>query len=172
MAGAPESLRPSPIDFQKPIDPQDPPMRNCALRVPRAVFTAACLLAGVFAHAAAVTGTVSNKTTGKPSAGDSVVLIDVGAGMSEVTTVTTDGKGHYSLQSPGTGAYLIRVTHQGANYFIAAPQGDVPGDVTVYDVGAKVEGVAVDADMLLVEAASGSLRVQERYLIRNTSLPP
>ena len=147
-------------------------MKSSALRVPRAVFAVACLLAGVFAHAAAVTGTVSNKTTGKPSAGDSVVLIDVGAGMSEVTTATTDGKGHYSLQSPGTGAYLIRVTHQGANYFIAAPQGDVPGDVTVYDVGVKVEGVSIDADMLLVEGASGTLRVQERFLIRNTSLPP
>ena len=147
-------------------------MKSCALRVPRAVFAAACLLAGVFAHAATVTGTVSNKTTGKPSAGDSVVLVDVGAGMSEVTTAKTDANGHYSLQSPGTGAYLVRVTHQGANYFIAAPSGDVPGDVTVYDVGAKVEGVSIDADMLLVEGASGTLRVQERFLIRNTSLPP
>ncbi len=147
-------------------------MKSNALRVPRAVVTAACLLAGVFAHAAAVTGTVSNKTTGKPSSGDTVVLVDVGAGMSEVTTATTDGKGHYSLQSPGTGAYLIRVNHQGANYFIAAPQGDVPGDVTVYDVAAKVEGVSIDADMLLVEGASGTLRVQERFLIHNTSLPP
>jgi hypothetical protein len=147
-------------------------MKTLQLRVPRAFFAVACLMTAVFANAATVTGTVSNKTTGKPSPGDSVVLVDVGAGMSDVTTATTDGKGHYSLQSPGTGAYLIRVNHQGANYFIAAPQGDVPGDVTVYDVAAKVEGVSIDADMLLVEGASGSLRVQERFLIRNTSLPP
>jgi hypothetical protein len=147
-------------------------MKSLQLRVPRAVFAVACLMTAVFAHAATVTGTVSNKTTGKPSSGDSVVLVDVGAGMSEVTSATTDGKGHYSLQSPGTGAYLIRVNHQGANYFIAAPQGDVPGDVTVYDVAAKVDGVSIDADMLLVEGASGTLRVQERFLIRNTSLPP
>ena len=106
-------------------------MKTLQLRVPRAVFAFACFMTAVFAQAATVTGTVSNKTTGKPSAGDTVVLVDVGAGMSEVTTATTDGKGHYSLQSPGTGAYLVRVNHQGANYFIAAPQGDVPGETYV-----------------------------------------
>jgi len=127
--------------------------RHC---VRRSVIAFACLLAGVFAHAAAVSGTVSNKTTGKPSAGDSVVLVDVGAGMSEAATGTTDKNGHYSLQPPGMGPYLVRVNHQGANYFIAAPQGDVPGDVTVYDVAAKVDGVSIDADMLLV--------ARERYI--------
>ena len=147
-------------------------MKSSFFCVPRSVFAFACLLTGVFSQAATITGTVSDLTTGKPSSGDSVVLVDVGAGMSEVTTATTDGKGHYSLQSPGTGAYLIRVNHQGANYFIAAPQGNVPGDVNVYDVAAKVDGVSIDADMLLVEGASGTLRVQERFLIRNTSLPP
>jgi hypothetical protein len=147
-------------------------MKSTCLCVPRSVFVSACLLAGVFAHAAAITGTVNNKTTGKPSAGDSVVLVDVGAGMSEAATGTTDKSGHYSLQAPGMGPYLVRVNHQGATYFIAAPGGNTPGDVTVYDVAPKVEGVSIDADMMLVEGASGSLRVQERYLIRNSSLPP
>jgi hypothetical protein len=36
---------------------------------------------------------------------------------------------------------LVRVTHQGAGYFIAAPQGGAPGDIPVYDVAAKVQGV-------------------------------
>lgn len=124
------------------------------------------------AHAASITGTVTNKTTGKPSPGDTVVLVDVQAGMSDAATTTTDAHGHYSLQSPGPGAFLIRVNHQGGNYFIAAPQGAGPGDVTVYDVAAKLDGVSIDADMILPEAASGMVRVQERYLVRNTSLPP
>ncbi len=130
-------------------------------------------LAATWSSAATVTGTVTNKTTGKPSAGDSVVLVDVQAGMADAATATTDSHGQYSLQTPGPGgAYLIRVSHQGATYFIAAPQGGSPGDLTVYDVAAKVDGVAIDADMLLFEAAGGMLRVQERYLVRNTSLPP
>ena len=85
---------------------------------------------------------------------------------------TTDGSGRYSIDAPGMGPYLIRVTHQGGSYFIAAPQGGAPGNVTVYDVAAKVDGVSIDADMFLLEAAGGMLRVHERFLVRNTSLPP
>lgn len=130
------------------------------------------LLSGALAHAAAITGTVTNKTTNKPSAGDTVVLVSVQAGMSDAATTTTNAAGHYSIDAPGMGPYLIRVTHQGGSYFIAAPQGGASGDVNVYDVAAKVDGVSIDADMLLIEAAGGTLRVHERYLVRNTSLPP
>jgi len=129
------------------------------------------LLAGVSVHAATITGTVTNKTNEKPSAGDSVVLVDVQAGMADAASATTDAHGHYSLQTPGNGTYLIRVNHQGGTYFIAAPQSG-PGDVTVYDVAAKVDGVTLDADMILAEAAGGMVRVQEHFLVRNTSLPP
>jgi len=129
-------------------------------------------LSAALAQAASVTGTVTNKTTGKPSAGDTVTLVDVQAGMADAATSTTDAHGHYSLESPGGGAFLIRATHQGGTYFIAAPQGGSQGDITVYDVAAKVEGVSIDADMILAEAAGGMVRVQERYLVRNTSLPP
>jgi hypothetical protein len=143
--------------------------------VSRSFAVSILLFFAAFAQAATVTGTVTNKTTGKPSAGDSVVLVDVQAGMADAATATTDSKGQYSLQLPAGstgGAFLIRVTHQGASYFIAAPQSGTGGDVTVYDVAAKVDGVAIDADMILFEGSAGSLRAQERYLVRNTSNPP
>ena len=105
------------------------------------IFALSLLFAGALAQAATVTGTVTNKTTGKPAVGDTVVLVDPQAGMSEVAHTTTDARGHYSLNKPGSGPYLIRVTHQGAGYFIAAPQGGAPGDIPVYDVAAKVQGV-------------------------------
>ncbi len=139
---------------------------------PSYVLGLAFALSGTLSQAAAVTGTVTNKTTNKPSAGDTVVLVDVQAGMSEAATATTNAAGKYSLDAPGMGPYLIRVSHQGGTYFIAAPQGGAPGDVNVYDVAAKVDGVNIDADMLLIEAGGGTLRVHERFLIRNTSLPP
>ena len=129
-------------------------------------------LGGVLAQAATVTGTVTNKTTGKPAAGDKVSLVDVQAGMAEVGTATTDAQGRYTLNPPGSGPYLIRVTHQGAGYFIAAPQGGGPGDIPVYDVAAKVEGVSVEADVIEVETDNGALRVTERYFVHNTSSPP
>lgn len=130
------------------------------------------LSAAISSYAASITGTVTNQTNGKPSAGDSVDLIDVQAGMADVAHATTNSKGRYSLDAPGVGSYLVRVNHQGGTYFIAAPQDGASGDVNVYDVAAKVDGVSIDADMFLIEAAGGILRVHERFLIRNTSLPP
>ena len=130
------------------------------------------LLTGALAHADAVTGTVTDKTTGKPAAGDTIVLLDVQAGMAEVAHAKTDAHGHYSLSEPGSGPYLVRVTHQGAGYFIAAPQGGGPGDIPVYDVAAKVKGVYIEADVIEVETDNTQLKVNERYFVHNTSSPP
>lgn len=130
------------------------------------------LLFGATAQAASVSGTITDKTTGKPAAGDTVVLVDVQASMGEAAHATTDSKGHYTLNEPGNGPYLVRVTHQGAGYFIAAPQGNAPGDIAVYDVAAKVKGVFIEADVLEVESDNGQLKVDERYFVHNTSQPP
>jgi hypothetical protein len=119
-----------------------------------------------------ISGTVTSKTTGQPVAGDPVVLIDVRAGMAEVAHATTDVSGHYSLNERRRSYYLVRVDHQGVNYFIAGPQGGSPGDIPVYDVSAKVQGVSIEADVIEVSADHGQLKVNERYLVHNTSSPP
>ncbi len=100
------------------------------------------------------------------------MLVDVQASMGEVAKAKTDAKGHYSITEPGNGPYLVRVTHQGGSYFIAAPQGDAPGDIPVYDVAAKVDGVSIEADVLEVETDNGQLKVTERYFVHNTGTPP
>ncbi len=130
------------------------------------------MFAGALAQAATVTGTVTDKTTGNPAAGDTVALVDVQAAMAQVAHATTNAEGHYSLTEPGSGPYLIRVMHQGAPYFIAAPQDGGPGDIPVYDVKAKVAGVRIEADVLEVQAANGQLDVDERYFVHNLSSPP
>lgn len=130
------------------------------------------LLAASLAQAATYSGTVTDKTTNKPSSGDTVVLVDVQAGMGEMAKATTDAGGHYSLKAPGNGPYLIRVTHQGGQYFIAAPESNAPADIPVFDVAAHVDGVSIEADVLEVEADGGQLKVTERYFIHNTSQPP
>ena len=135
-------------------------------------FAASLLLAGALAQATTVTGTVTNKTTNKPAAGDPVVLVDVQAGMGEVAKATTDANGRYSLKEPGNSPYLVRVTHQGSTYFIAAPEGGKPGDLTVYDVATKVQGVSVEADVMEMETDNGQLKVTERFFVHNTSSPP
>jgi hypothetical protein len=130
------------------------------------------LLAGAGMQAQ-ITGTVTNKTTGKPAAGDAVALVDVQASMSEVSKATTDSAGHYKLNKPGSSNYLVRATHQGATYFIGAPEGGAAGDISVYDVAAKVDGVVIDEDVVgIVESVNGQLRVVERCVVHNASMPP
>lgn len=128
------------------------------------------LLLGAAAHAATVTGTVTNKTTDKPSAGDLVELVDVQAGMSAVAKATTDARGHYSLKEPGSGPYLVRATHQGATYFIAAPQGGAPGDLSVYDASPNAT-ISLEDQIIDLEAQNGQLEVTEQYVVHNTSSP-
>lgn len=136
------------------------------------LFTFCLLLAGAFAQAATISGTVTDKTNGKPAVGDTVAMLDVQSGMGVVAHAITDARGHYTLDEPGSGPYLIRVTHQGAGYFIAAPMGGGPGDIAVYDVAAKVAGVHIEADVLEAEASNGQLHVDERFFVHNTSSPP
>ena len=123
------------------------------------------------AQAARVSGTVTDKTTGKPAAGDKVELVDVQAGMSVADSATTDSSGRYSLNKPGNGPYLVRVIHQGSPYFIAAPDNG-PGDIPVFDAKPSVSGISIEALVYECETQNGQLQVLERYLVHNTSSPP
>ena len=128
--------------------------------------------AGALAQAAQLTGTVTNKTTGKPAAGDPVVLVEPMTGMTEVAHTTVDASGHYTLNRPSNAPALVKVTHQGAEFFADAPQSGAVADIAVYDVAPKVDGVFVEADVMELEAENGQLHVLERYFVHNTSMPP
>lgn len=124
--------------------------------------------------AAPITGTITNRTTGKPAAGDDVVLIRLAQGMQESTRTTTDARGHYSLEVPDEGIHLVRATHDKANYFKPAPPGTNVVDLDVYNAAAHVKGVASEADVLRIQTdeSGNSLRVVENFFIKNDSAPP
>jgi len=130
------------------------------------------IFAGTVAQAAQLSGSVTNKTTGKPASGDQVVLVEPMTGMTEVAHATVDASGHYTINRPSNAPSLIKVIHQGAEYFADAPQTGTVPEVSVYDVAAKVDGVFIEADVMELEAANGQLHVLERYFVHNTSNPP
>src|SRR5215469_15136666 len=123
------------------------------------------------AYAAKVSGTVTNKTAGKPAKGDKVELVDVQAGMSVADSTTTDSSGRYTLNKNSSGPMLVRVTHQGSPYFIAAPENG-PGDIPVFDAAPSVNGISIEALVYECEAQNGQVQVLERYLVHNASSPP
>jgi 5-hydroxyisourate hydrolase-like protein (transthyretin family) len=131
-----------------------------------------CALSAV--AATPITGVVMNKTTGKPSAGDTVTLIRLAQGMQEATHTTTDAHGRYTLDVPDDGLHLVRVTHDLANYFQPAPAGTTTVDLNVYDAAAKVKGVSSEAEVLKIESdpSGTALRVVESFFLKNDSNPP
>jgi hypothetical protein len=124
------------------------------------------------ANAVPITGVVTNGTTRQPAAGDPVVLIALRERMQEIAKTTTDAKGHFSIESTDPGTHLLRVDHQGATYFQAAPPNTPNVDIQVYDVDKTVSGVTTEASALRIKPDQQGLRVSQSFFINNISNPP
>jgi hypothetical protein len=122
--------------------------------------------------ASAISGTITNKTTNKPAAGDAVVLLNLQQGMAEENRTTTDAHGKFTLQVGSDGAHLIRVDHQKSAYFHSAPPGTTTADIDVFDIAEKVDGVTAEADVMRIEADASGLHVMENFFVKNESAPP
>jgi hypothetical protein len=138
----------------------------------RTLLIAVTLLLGSFASAQTLTGTVKNSTTGKPSAGDDVVLLSLGQGMEEAGRTKSDAKGNFSFKLDAQGPHLVRVVHQEVTYHRMAPPGTTSVEVEVYDVGKKIEGIEVVADIMRFQAGQGQLQVERTFAVTNNSKPP
>src|SRR5579864_7330310 len=131
------------------------------------------ILLSALASAQTLTGTVKNATTGKPGAGDEVVLLSLGQGMEEAGRTQADAKGHFSFKLDNAqGPHLVRVIHQDVTYHRMAPPGTTSVEVEVYDVGKKVEGIEVVADIMRFQAGQGQLQIERTFAVQNNSKPP
>ena len=141
------------------------------LRATTRLFPALAVLAAS-CSATTLTGTITNGTTSKPAAGDEVILIKLGAGMQEAGHTKTDAHGKFSFTFDDNGMHLIRAIHQGVTYHQPAPPGTSTADVTVYDVGTKIDGIQEIADLMFIQAAQGRLDITRVFAVDNTSTPP
>ena len=133
----------------------------------------AMLFLSTLAAAQTLTGTVKNATTGKPSAGDDVVLLSLGQGMEEAGRTKTDAKGNFSFKLDNAqGPHLVRAIHEGVTYHRMAPPGTTSVEVEVNDVAKKVEGIEVVADIMRVQVEQGNLEVMRAFAVENNSKPP
>jgi hypothetical protein len=162
----PLSLNPS-VSLRKEFPP------NSASPLVRAACAAAILLLTSLAAAQSLTGTVKNATTNKPAAGDEVVLLKLGQGMEEAGRTKTDAQGHFTFklddaQSP----HLVRAIHQDVTYHRMAPPGTTSVEIEVYDVGKKIDGITVLADIMRIQVVQGQLEVVREFGVQNSSKPP
>jgi hypothetical protein len=133
----------------------------------------AVVLISSYVSAQTLTGTVKNATTGKPAAGDEVVLLSLGQGMEESGRTKTDAKGNFSFKLDSAQApHLVRAIHDDVTYHRMAPPGTTSVEMEVYDVGKKVEGVQVVADVMRIQAEQGQLEIMRAFAVQNNSKPP
>ena len=125
----------------------------------------------LFAAGGKITGLVTNQTTGKPSAGDTVVLLDLGEGMNESGRTKTDAKGNYSFDADTSKPHLVRVIHQGVTYHAQVMPGESIGNVEVFDVAKKLEAVNLAIDLVQAQANNEQIAVDELFVLSNTSKP-
>ena len=130
------------------------------------------LTLGAFASAETITGSVKNGTSGKPAAGDEVVLIKLANGMEEAARTKADSKGNFKFTYDDVGPHLIRAIHQDVTYHRMAPPGTTSVEVEVFDVGKKIEGVSVTADVMRFQVENGQLEVVRLFAVNNESKPP
>ncbi len=151
---------------------KDPYRHSRRLREPFLNVLAILLLAS-FAAAQTLTGTVKNATTGKPGAGDEIILLKLGQGMEEAGRTKADAKGQFSFklddaQSP----HLVRAIHQDVTYHRMAPPGTTSVELDVYDVGKKIDDISVVADIMRCQVEQGQLEIMRAFAVQNKSNPP
>jgi hypothetical protein len=134
------------------------------------------LLSTATALAASITGVVTDRTTGKPSAGDTIAVINTAQSMDEIAKATSDRQGRFSVNAPDGGQILLHVTHAGADYFKSVPPNTPstsPVEIDVYDSAKKIDGITGEALVLRAEtdATGKTLNVAENFFVQNASTP-
>ena len=118
--------------------------------------------------AATISGTVTDRTTNKPAAGDTAVLLDLQQAMTESARTTIDAKGHFLFDVPNSaGMHLVQVEHQKASYYGPVPPNTSVVNIDVFDVAPKVDGIHMYADVSRMETDPQGLSVTEE--LRTTS---
>jgi len=121
----------------------------------------------------AITGTVVNRSTGKPQAGATVVLnLLAQQGITMIDQAKSDAQGKFTINQdpPPGGPSLLRTAFDGVTYNHMMPPGSPTTGITVdvYNASADPGAAKVSKHMLLFEPAGGQMVVNETYLYTNT----
>jgi 5-hydroxyisourate hydrolase-like protein (transthyretin family) len=133
------------------------------------------LLCAATAFASAITGVVTDRTTGKPSAGDTIGVINTATqSMNEIAKTASDTQGRFHVDAPDGGTILLHITHRGAEYYKSVAPGASSVEIDVYDSAAKIDGISGEATVLRAETDAGgkTLNVAENFFVQNASAPP
>jgi hypothetical protein len=128
------------------------------------------LFCATAAHAA-ITGSVTNQSTGKPQPGATVALYKLGTatGLELIDQAKSDAQGNFSINQTPQGPHLIRTAFDGVTYNHMLPPGQPTSGIAleVYNSSTQPGDAKVSKHMLLFEPTAGQLSVSETFLFTN-----
>ena len=132
------------------------------------------LIIGSSPLAAAIDGTVLNRTTGKPQPGVGVTLVKPGqGGMQTLGTTQSDAAGHFAFQKdqPGGGPQLLQASYKGVNYNKLMtpnlPTSNV--ELDIYEATKSPAAAHIAQRMMLLEPSVNQIAVSETVILQNDS---
>jgi hypothetical protein len=120
---------------------------------------------------AAISGTVVNRTTGKPQAGATVGFYKLGEqnGLEMIDQAKSDAQGNFSINQVPQGPSLIRTAYDGVTYNHMLPPGSPTTGLTldVFNSSKQPGGAKVTKHMILFQPSGGQMAINETFLFTN-----
>lgn len=125
-------------------------------------------------HAGTLSGTVINRSTGKPQPDVTLDLLSPTAGMAELATMKSDAQGHFTVtkDSIGMAPVLIRATFHDVSFNTFAPPGTPNVEVEIFEISKDPKTISVASHVIIFEPQNDKLIGAEEYSITNASQPP
>jgi hypothetical protein len=147
-----------------------PPSGHIGALVGQAIRLPALLCLATIASAA-VDGTVTNRTTGKPQPGATVTLYKLGEnGLESIESVKSDAAGKFRIDQNLQGPRLLQSAYDGVTYnHMLPPNAPTTGvALDVYNSSKQPGGAKVMQHMVLFEPNGNELAVSESYIWLNS----
>ncbi len=119
---------------------------------------------------AAVTGVVTNRTTGKPQPGVAIGMMGMSqTGMEPLGSATTGPDGTFTLEKSPPGPALLQADWQGVAYnHVITPGSPTTGlAINVWDASKTPGAAKVSQHLVLFEPGSDKLSVSETWFFKN-----
>ncbi len=126
------------------------------------------------AQAGTVHGTVKNGTTGQPTAGVELTLVQPMGGMQELAHAKSGPQGEFTFDHPNLGAQpmLVRASYHGIKFNSAVPPGSSTVQVDIFEPSNDPKTINVPSHVVIFQPHESMLIVGEEYQIENKSQPP
>jgi len=132
------------------------------------------ILFAASAHAGTLSGTVINRTTGKPTPNVDLTFLSPTQGMADLGSAKSDSQGRFSITKDaiGTAPVLVRATYHDVSFNTFAPPGRPEVEVEIFDISKDPKTIKINSHIIIFQPQGEKLIGAEEYAVDNSSQPP